>query len=286
MLYVPNIKSNIAFLLIFILSACHTEKDNQTPVAEVYGEVLYLEKIPREIYEGKPAEDSLLALKKYIDQWVRNTVLSHYAEKNIDTVYVNRLTDAYRKSLSMDLYETQLAERMFDTVKVSGQELKDYYEKNPHNFISGDTLIQWRFLIVKSRDPRRWKYKKWFFSSRPEDQRKLEPFYGEFLAYKPDSTGWISFHRAKTVYPALKLRAGTGKKQIVSISGDRMFMLDILQTVYPGETLPFDYAHDRIVTFVKKRKIFRYLKNIKNDMVREAIKKKQVKVYIKPQKNN
>ena len=58
---------------------------------------------------------------------------------------------------------------------------------------------------------------------------------------------------------------------------DKFYLIDLLNVVYPGEIIPYDYAKGRIITFVKKRKTFEALKKIKTEMVREAIKRKEIK---------
>ena len=277
MRYVQSIKNKWPFIFLIFFWACRQQGPPKKPLLKVKDRILYLEDIPEEIWAGKSREDSILAVENYMNRWIQATLLADYARKNVDTSYVNRLVKAYKQSLIVELYENQLAEKIFDTITFNEEELKKYYQLNKNHFIAQDTLIKWRALILNPDDKNRWKYKKMFFSRDSSQLLQLEQHYSDFIFYKPDTNGWQTMESLRNIFPRFKLSKKNKTKQMVFSGKDKFYLIDLLNVIYPGEIMPYDHAKDRIITFVKKRKTFEALKKIKTEMVKEAIKRKEIK---------
>ncbi len=282
MRFVLSIKNKWSFLFgVIIFGACSQQKPDKTPLLKVKEHILYLEDIPKEVWANKSREDSVLAVENFMNRWMQSTLVAEYARNNVDTSYVNRLVKAYRQSLMVELYENQLAEKIFDTITYTEEDLKKYYHSHTDHFISDDTLIKWRALILHANDKNKWKYKKMFFSRDSSKRYQLEQHFSDFIYYKPDDKDWHKPESIRKIFPRFKISGKAKRKQIIYSGKGKFYLVDITDAVYPGEIIPYDYAKNRIITFVKKRKTFEALKKLKNEMVKEALKKKEIKKLYK-----
>ena len=80
--------------------------------------------------EGTPREDSILIVKNFIENLVRNRVELHHAEKNLsaDEKNFKEQLDDYRNSLIIYTYESHLIRQKLDTM-VSIEEIEDIIER-------------------------------------------------------------------------------------------------------------------------------------------------------------
>ncbi len=281
--YVPNTSIKILTLwwIISVLTACQiNRKKERQPVASAFGETLYLDQIPRSVFANKTGEDSILAVKIHIDKWIADKVFEHFARQNVDTTYVRQLARQYERSLLFDLYENQLKSGIGDRIQIDENELKNYYNREKQNFLADDTLIRWRYLLVPNDHFRRnTQLKKLFFSQKPQDLEKLESFYKDFIDIKIDSSGWISYRKALKIMPVLTIRKNKTSHHQIKIHQNILYLADILDIIYPGNELPYDYVKPKISGFVKQRKLNREVRKLKQEMLNKAIEKKQVKYY-------
>ncbi len=277
--YVPN--TNIKFLIILILlwisgSCTLSNEKPKTPVVKVFDKMLYAEDIPVSIY--KNSDDSIRAVKHYIDQWIRNTVFIHFAEKNVDTAYINRLLEEYRQDLLRDMYSNKLKQKLRDEIQISDNDIETFYNEQKKNFPAKDTLIKWRFLIVDSKEKDRYKIKKLFFSKKQEDQQELESYFSKFLAYKTDTTGWLTYKEAKKIVPVLP-KLYSRKYSLTLSQKNRLYLIQIIDMKLPGEILPLEYVKSRIKSFVIEKKLNKKIHQIQNEMLNQAYKKQKIKQY-------
>jgi hypothetical protein len=242
----------------------------------VYDKTLYAEEIPVQVYQN--AEDSAYAVKTYIDQWLRKQVFIKFAEQNVDTAYVNRLLNQYREDLLRDLYENRLKSKLRDKIRITEEELSAYYNEQKKNFPAKDTLIKWQYLILDNKEKDRYKISKLFFSDKAEDREKLETYYPKFLAVKIDTSGWTTYAGAKKIVPPLPKTLRNNTKYTLSRK-NRLYLVRISKTVLPGETAPFEYIKNQLKKFVTERKLQKEIQKTRNDMLKQAYKKQQIKHY-------
>ena len=271
-----NINIKFIGLLAGLFIACgHSEKKEKTPLVKVADEILYLEEIPPAIYkEGDSAE----AVKQYIQNWIRQHVFIHYARQNVDTNRINRLVQTYRNDLLRDLYENQLKLKWKNDIRLSEEELQNYYKEHKKNFIAHDTLIRWRYLIIQMPDKDASKIKQLFFSKKPEDRETLESYFSHFMAFKLDTTGWYAFSKAAEIIPPLISQNIKPTKYTFS-QKKRLYLVEINRVILPGDILPYDYLRNTLKKYVMERKLQEEIRRARNEMVEKAYKKNQIKHY-------
>lgn len=146
-----RLKFVIGFVIVLALYSCQKSDDSyDKPVAAIYDKVLYESDLQNVVYKGISRSDSIIRTKAYIDNWIRQQLVLHQAEANIDESELNfsRQVEDYRNSLIIYKYETQYIEKNLDTV-VSDIEIKRYIERNE---LSAEIDIESvRFIILNLR---------------------------------------------------------------------------------------------------------------------------------------
>lgn len=141
-----------AFLLIF---SCTTRKSSSsnTVIASVAGENLYLEdaleRIPAFVFE----QDSVGAIQKFADQWVRRQVSIQHAERigvHESETFKQKMNRIYDETLEAQLKDYILREHQ-EELQVSRQEAQNYYQANKDRFVLDDNYLRFRHLTTRTR---------------------------------------------------------------------------------------------------------------------------------------
>ena len=151
---------SVAFRPIFLLvgllcwgcflGSCSSEHaSNQDVVVQMEDHVLLRTALPQDLYQGKSREDSAIAVKQYVDTWVRNTRLYLYAEKQIgkDNPQLERQVEDFRRSLYTQSFESQYVQTKLDTL-VAEPEMQQFYDDNHPLFTLKHPLVRVLLLTI------------------------------------------------------------------------------------------------------------------------------------------
>ena len=282
--YVQNIKNSILILVLFSLAGCQyfqfDKNVDKTPVARVYDEYLYLEDINPVVYRNKSPEDSLAAIRSYIEDWAYKNLLLKQARKNVDTVKINRLVKQYKNDLLIDTYKDLLIQKYIDTI-ISKNTLEENYQNYKAYFKAKKALLYPVYTVVNKNEPKAAKIKKWFFSDKTEWQDSL--IKNTHLIKQMDLNGkWITLDSFKMKFPVFqsmndKYILKKSKKFVITDSLN-LYLVFVKDIVQPGEALPLDFVKkDLRQLILSKRKQTGWSK-IENDIKTEAIKQKHFKI--------
>jgi len=144
---------------------------------------------------GSSTKDSLELIKKYIDNWVHETLVIQKAESNLseDKKNVEKQLQDYRNSLITFAYEKELVNQKLDTV-VTQNEIEEYYNNNKANFELRDNIIKVIYIKVNKTAPEMKKVKNWYKSDEPKDKEQLASYCHQFAAnFYLDDNSWLFF---------------------------------------------------------------------------------------------
>jgi hypothetical protein len=141
-------------LTLIILTSCSGffKKKTERTLARVYNEYLFESDLKGVVQPGTSGKDSLMIVKAYIDNWVRQRLILHQAEKNLGTTEIDftKQLENYRNSLVIFEYENALIRQKLDTI-VTDEEISNYYNTNQNTFLVTNNII--RVQYVKLRKP-------------------------------------------------------------------------------------------------------------------------------------
>ncbi|MEO5570995.1 MAG: hypothetical protein ABIS37_08725 [Bacteroidia bacterium] len=186
--------------ILLIVSCNYVSKENEKAknhreVARVFDKHLYTDDLAKIVAAGTSPEDSLLIIKSYIDNWIRQNVVLHKAETNLSDEEKNvddRLKE-YRNSLITYIYESELIRQKLDTV-VKDDEIETYYTSNPRNFELKDNIIKVIYVKTKKNAPKLNKLREWYKSGNSKDMLLVEEYCHQFASdFSLDDKTWVLF---------------------------------------------------------------------------------------------
>ncbi len=282
--YAVNIKNKFWLTVIGLLVAgCqYFQKDvDKTPVAKIYDTYLYFEDISPAVYTQKSPEDSINAIHQYIEDWAYKTLLLKQAERNVDTIKINRLVEQYRRDLLTDTYKDLLLQKYIDTV-VSTDTLQWYYNKYRQYFLSKEAELKPKFLVVDKNHQKIQKFKKWFFSDKQIYFDSLIKNTNNFSKYNLTANKWYlvpDFKKELRVFDRMNDKFILKKaKKFVLTDSLSLYLVFVNDVVLQNQTMPLSMVQDDLKQLVLSKRKQAALSQMENNIKQEAISKKIFKI--------
>jgi len=186
----------LLFTLI-LLTSCSGffKKKTERTLARAYGEYLFESDMKGVVAPGISAKDSIMIVKSYVDSWVRQRLILHQAEKNLQSSQLDfsKQLENYKNSLIIFEYENQLIRQKLDTV-VTDEESGNYYNTNPNTFLVRDIIVRVQYAKLPLKSKFIPQARLLLLSDKPDDRNKLadlceQQSFGYFI----DDQKWIYF---------------------------------------------------------------------------------------------
>jgi len=186
----------LLFALI-LLTSCSGffKKKTERTLARAYGEYLFESDMKGVVAPGISAKDSIMIVKSYVDSWVRQRLILHQAEKNLQSSQLDfsKQLENYKNSLIIFEYENQLIRQKLDTV-VTDEESGNYYNTNPNTFLVRDIIVRVQYAKLPLKSKFIPQARLLLLSDKPDDRNKLadlceQQSFGYFI----DDQKWIYF---------------------------------------------------------------------------------------------
>lgn len=181
--------------LLFACDRSPKQEQNRIAVARANEDYLYLDEIQDIVPSGTPAKDSTELITKYIDNWIRETLVTQKAESNLgdEQKNVEKQLRNYRNSLITYTYEKELVKQKLDTI-VSDSEIEEYYNNNQADFELKDNIIKVVYVKVDKKAPGIDKLKRMYKSDVDSDREQLASYCHQFASnFYLDDSSWLLF---------------------------------------------------------------------------------------------
>lgn len=279
----------ILFILgSLLLSSCSyfNTKETKTPVAKVGNAYLYEEDLPEMNTETKAKEDSLIAVKKYIDKWALTNLLLDKAKFNLPKEKQTEFTEMaeqYRIQLYINAYKDALVEKNLNR-EILADSILNYYEKNKENFRLKENLLKLRYLVIQSDLKDVDVIKSKFSSFTNEDIEYLQAKNLEFKSQMLNDSVWVRFADVKSQMRniASNLDAITERDTASTlVFKDSIFsyFIYIKQMKKANEIPPISYLKPTIQQILENKKKLELNKQIEKDIINDAIQNNEYKTY-------
>ena len=275
-------------LSIFI-SSCNyfgsfkPEKPNDA-IARVHDKFLYHDDLERLVTPGTSEEDSLTIVRNFIQSWIKQQVILHKAETNLDEEKkdVEKKLTEYRNSLITYIYETELIRQRLDTVVSDGEILK-YYTDNQRNFELRDNIIKVLYLKVKKDAPKIKKVKEWYKSSGSKDRILLEEYCYQFASdFHLDDETWLLFDELLKRVPikTYDKEAFLRNNRYIEVEDSTDLYLVNIKDMKIRESLsPLSFVRDDIRNLIINKKKLELIKEMQKAAYEEELKKNDFEIY-------
>ncbi len=284
-----NTPVRLLLCMTFVIHSCSTisnkNVERENPIARVYDKYLYATDLEGVGKGAAKPEDSVIAVKNYIDSWVRHNLILHYAEENISDEndgLEKQLTD-YRESLTIFFYEKELIKQKLDTV-VSEQDINDYYKKHIDNFELKTAVSKMRYVMIqKSIKIKVDSSIVWMKKQNEINQSKLQNFcIDNAVKYQISDSSWYSIDELNIMLPLEENNLENSpysKSFQVLADSSYQYLVSFDDLKLKGNVAPIQYVRTDIVSIILNKRKLDYLSNIHNSIYDDALLNKKFETY-------
>jgi hypothetical protein len=277
------------YILIFylLITSCDVFKstDNREPIARVDEAYLYKEDIEGLVPEGASKEDSILLVNAHINRWARQLLLMDGALLNLSEDKQNefsKLVDQYKNDLYTKAYLERLVKKNIDTI-VNSEEAEVFYQANKESFKLNDDLMQFRYISLPLNPIDIDTIKTRFKRFKAKDKRYLDSISVQFRTYSLNDSIWIKFSEVAEKIPVVTVE---NKNQLLKKSNYvqlkdslNLYLMQVIDVRLQNDYAPLDYVNRSIKQIVINKRKLELIKQLENDITKDAIKNNQFQIY-------
>ena len=279
----------LSYILIFCLLATSCDffksTDNREPIARVNDAYLYKEDVASIVPEGASKEDSTLMVNAYINRWARQLLIMDGALVNLSEekqTDFSRLVAQYKNDLFTKAYLEGLVKKNIDTV-VHSDEAKVFYEANKESFKLNDDLLQFRYISLPLNPIDVDTIKNRFKRFENKDKRYLDSISVQFKSYSLNDSIWIKFSQVAEKIPVVSIE---NKNQLLKKTNFlqlkdslNLYLMQVNDVRLQNDYAPLDYVSTSIKQIVINKRKLELIKQLENDITKDAIKNNQFQIY-------
>lgn len=276
----------LKIVVLLLLIACNpsSEDGEEHVLARVYDNYLYESDMEGIIPEGSSARDSLIIVKNFINNWIKQKLLVQQAEKNLtrEQKDFTHQMEEYRNSLIIYEYERKFILQELDTI-VEQSEIEEYYEKYRHNFMAKEDIFQIDFIEVEQASDKLIYFRGLLSSNQPADMDTLQVLCPKHaLSYDLDENSWFSLSTIRRRFPfhAFNQEDFKIENSFFEIDdNENVYLLVVRQYVKKGNTAPIGYIAKSIEEIIINKRKAGLIKKMHEGVMNQAIQKKLFEIY-------
>jgi hypothetical protein len=260
-------------------------EENDKLLARTYNKTLYLSEVRPLIPADSSPEDSLLRLNALVEQWLRDALLMHEAEKNIPKdLNIDKLVRDYRSSLILHNYEKVLVENLLDTTVTDG-ELGQYYDENRKQYKLESPILRCYLIQFPMGLPEEEQLKQQWLKI-PGDStgmRKVKDFsIDNASTILLNDSLWYRKDRILNLFPEGKVSdndLSSGTNLQFQEEGFNIWC-KVLETRKEGEFAPLSFVEPQIRKLILHKRKLDLLHTTREEIYDQEIRRNNIKVYI------
>jgi hypothetical protein len=276
-----------AFTLLTMLMACSLlpgKEKKGNAIARVYEKYLYSEELNGLIPSGTSSKDSIEISRTYINNWIRQELLLHQAESNLNSEQMDfeKQVEQYRNSLIIFQYESELVRQKLDTI-VSMQEIEEYYKKNEANFQLHENILRTVYLSVSKSSTFTSRFRQLIRSNKEADRDKLtELCQQEAAEFHLDDQTWLSFSEfaAKIPLSVSDQQEFLSKNPYFEVQDSSFrYLVSIKEYKIKESVSPLSFEAGNIRAILLNKRKSEMLTRMEEDLYKAALGKKNFEIY-------
>ncbi len=277
------------FIAFLILNSCNYFKKEAPPgeadkVARCYDKFLYKKDLAGIVPKGTSNKDSIKIVSNYIDNWIRQNVILHKAESNLneEEKNVQEQMQQYRNSLVKFIYQRELIKEKLDTV-VNDVEIEEYYNKNQANFQLKNNIVQFLFVKVNADAPKIKKLRDWYKSNQPADRKLLEDYCHQFaIDFFLNDDIWVPFDQcvSKTGIKTYNQEDYLRNNRAIEIADSTNITFVCIKDFKIKESLsPLSFESDNIRNLIVNKRKLELIEEMEKAAYQQALKDEDFQIY-------
>lgn len=275
--------------VVALLASCSSgpeKEQNKVAIAKAGNVFLYQDDIKGIVPVGTSAKDSVELIKKFIDNWVKESLVVQKAESNLtdEQKNVEKQIQDYRNSLITYAYEKELVKQKLDTV-ISNEEIEQYYNNNQADFELKDNIIKVIYVKVSKKAPGIDKLKKWYQSDNMKDREQLAGYCHQFAEnFYLDDNSWLLFDDLLKEIPiqTYNKELFLQNNRFVEVSDSlNSYFLNIKGFKIRNSISPLSFEKENIKNIILNKRKLDLITKMKEDVYNDALNSNKIETYIK-----
>lgn len=279
------IKKGIILLLLLSFISCEyfREEPREDAVARVNNSFLFKSDIENLVTEGISAEDSILIVNNYINQWATRLLLIDRAKVNLAPEEMERfekLIEQYRADLLTDAYKNMIISRHLDST-VTEAEYQIYYEKNKENFRLNDVLLKVRYIHLAPNFEGVNKVKERLKRFDGEDKDYLFDHNYRYISSNLNDSVWIKKDNLIKALPVLKDQSSIFRKETFNELQDSLgiYFIKIEDIRDLKDIAPLPFIQPTLKQIILNKRKLELINKFEADLTRDAVKNNAFEIY-------
>lgn len=188
-------------LIALLFSSCR-QKD--PIVAEVYNATLYQSQVAAQIPDGYPKADSLALAQLLINEWIKEQVILHEAEKELSVKEKNfekELTD-YKNSLLINAFYNHIAQDS-SIFEITDDELQAFLRKYESRYTVNREIIKINYVKTSKNSKIINPVKELLFNDerRQSEKNLIEDLCADSIEYFLEDNTWLYLDDIQNEFP-------------------------------------------------------------------------------------
>jgi hypothetical protein len=273
---------NILMLATAFFSWVYTPKKGskgiEPPLARVYDKYLYASELKGADQEADNK------LNDFIDSWASRLIVIEEAKKS--SVYkkfkIDKKIQDYRDELIYHTFMQMEVNKRLNKLKISDQEISDYYTKHEGSFRTSNTLVFVKAIKCRQELPNSIIAK--FNSININDQEAVSTYVkNKEDCYFLRNNEWMSLDELiketdNNLYNNLPINRN---RLLVVRNAGYIYYINIKDYKLVGQIAPLEFVKDKVVHFLITIKRNELQKKIEAELIKKAINNGEYSVYKK-----
>ena len=235
-------------------------------------------------------EDSIQAVRNYIDSWVRHNLMLRYAQDNLpdeEQRLNDRLRD-YKESLLIYQYENDLVSQKLDT-NVSEVEVEKYYDSHRDIFSLKNAIVRVKYIMLRAgtKIPLD-SAKAWLKNTNDYSEPKLEGFCKQYaVTYSLGDSLWYNKDEITALLPVGQFdfdKAQFSRSYIEVADSGYSYLIKFNDYRIKGTDAPIDFARQEIKNIIINQRKIAFVGTIHKTIYDDALKNGEFEVYVEKAK--
>jgi hypothetical protein len=277
----------LATFYILLVSSCKFfNNSDDVAIAKAYNKYLYLKDLEGIVPQNSHGNDSILIVKAFVNQWLKEQAIQHQAEENIklDNQNIEKQLEVYKRSLIRFNYEQNLIAQKLDTI-VTDNEIATYYQKNKSNFELRKPILKASYIKLPIDAPKIGMVKNLFVSKDLRDIDLLEKYCFKYSPnFSLQDTAWHYLDELEQILPINTVTEGNNFKlnRIFEITeNNTLYLLILRDSKYKDSLSPIAFERDNIKNLILNQRKLTLINQMERSVFDEAQKNKELEVYDK-----
>ncbi len=279
--------SILVFLVLFAISCKrHLHSNEETVLARVGNEFLYISDISKSLPSNISKTDSLQMLRSMVENWVKQELMLQHADRNLPDSLKNfsEQLENYKNNLLIYEYKKRLVEQKLDTI-IKQEQINNYYIDHQKDFQLKENIIQFSFIKIPAQSEFLYEARELIINVNDTsvDRSSAEEFCQNYsVDYFLNSELWIPFNDLLKSVPieAFNQEIYLKNNHFIEIKDHPYwYFINLKDFKIKEDVSPLAFEKEKIKNIILNQRKLELLSRLEDDIQNEASKTHEFEIY-------